>query len=166
MLEMEFKRVLCESSSHLVNLLLLLLSLFECFVSDKSTVEIPTERRNLNRIGLEKDHPNYLRAQLKSSTQVMIWSVISAMGTGRLEIVKSNRNECRDIIDRRHLLQLLEWFPDNSCIFMQDGAPDHTAKSGKVHYDNHGISVLDWLGFKSYKMFMEIHERRDKPSRI
>lgn len=82
------------------------------------------------------------RAQVKFYTKVILWSVISAMGTGILEIVKCNLNEVvyRDITDRRLLSQLREWFSDNDSIYVHDEALFHTAKTTKTHLNNHGNS--------------------------
>ena len=46
-----------------------------------------------------------------------------------------------------HLLpQLREWFEDGDVIFMQDGAPCHTAKVTIAYLQHEGVKVLKWPG--------------------
>lgn len=66
----------------------------------------------------------------------MVRSVISAMSTGRLEIVKGNLNKVGHC-------DIIEWFPYNDCTFMHDGAPCKTVKTVKTYLDKHGIRVHD-----------------------
>lgn len=87
--------------------------------------------------------------------------MISASGTGKLEIVKDNLNKVgyRDIIDSRLLPQLLKVLKiistfvnvsqDNNYIFMHCGAPCHEVKGVKTHRDDRFIIVLYWPGNRS-----------------
>ncbi|GFX78224.1 uncharacterized protein TNCV_5135711 [Trichonephila clavipes] len=76
----------------------------------------------------EKFHSDCVVQTVKHPTKVMIWSVISGKGTGRLDVLK-----------------LEEWFPNGeSHIFMQDGAPCHTARSIKTFLAEQNILLLDW----------------------
>lgn len=112
-------------------------------------VQILDDRRKfVRRTSLERDHPDCQRATVKYPTKVMVWSVISCKGTGRLEIVRGmmNQVEYRRIIDKRLVPQLREWFPENDCIFMQDGAPCHRARKIMEHFRELGYRVLDWPG--------------------
>ncbi|GFW66034.1 transposable element Tcb1 transposase [Trichonephila clavipes] len=79
----------------------------------------------------------------------MIWSVISDQGTGRLDVVKGmmQQDQYKDVLQNRLILQLEEWFPNGeSYIFMQDGAPCHTALSIKAFLAEQNILLLDWPG--------------------
>lgn len=73
-----------------------------CF-SDESTVKIIMARRKfVRRTKLEKDHQPRLPEHKKILVKVMVWSVNSVMGPGRLEIIKGNLNQdgYREIADR------------------------------------------------------------------
>ncbi|GFX88955.1 transposable element Tcb2 transposase [Trichonephila clavipes] len=53
----------------------------------------------------------------------------------------------QDVLQNRLILQLEEWFPNGKpYIFMQDGAPCHTARSIKAFLAEQHIPLLDWLG--------------------
>ncbi|GFU10002.1 uncharacterized protein TNCV_1797061 [Trichonephila clavipes] len=56
----------------------------------------------------------------------------------------------QDVLQNRLILQLEEWFPNGkSYIFMQDGAPCHTARSIKAFLAEQNIPLLDWAGNSS-----------------
>ncbi|GFX69390.1 uncharacterized protein TNCV_1547211 [Trichonephila clavipes] len=72
-------------------------------------------------------------------TKIMIWSVISGKGTERLYVVKGmmRQDQYKDVFQNRLIPQLEEWFPNGEpYIFMQDGAPCHTARSIKAFWQN------------------------------
>ncbi|GFU94301.1 transposable element Tcb2 transposase [Trichonephila clavipes] len=53
----------------------------------------------------------------------------------------------QDVLQNRLILQLEEWFPNEKpYIFMQDGAPCHTARSIKTFLAEQNIPLLDWPG--------------------
>ena len=79
----------------------------------------------------------------------MFWSVISGKGLGRLFIVDGilKQDQYKKVIETCLLPQLKEWFPNKQKnIFMQDGAPCHTAKSIKNLLAPPKIPLLDWPG--------------------
>ena len=59
-------------------------------------------------------------------------------------------NEARSVQDcptDTLIPQIREWFPNGEkIVFMQDGAPCHTAKSIKTFLANESIELLDWPG--------------------
>ncbi|GFW69298.1 transposable element Tcb2 transposase [Trichonephila clavipes] len=70
-------------------------------------------------------------------------------GSGRLDVVKGmmRQDQYKDVLQNRLIPQLEEWFPNGeSYIFMQDGAPCHTAWSVKAFFAEQNILLLDWLG--------------------
>ncbi|GFX37516.1 uncharacterized protein TNCV_4899461 [Trichonephila clavipes] len=94
----------------------------------------------------EKFHSDCVVQTVKHPTKTMIWSVISGKGNGRLYVVKSvmREDQYKDVLQNRLIPQLEEWFPNGEpYIFMQDGAPCHTARSIKAFWQNK-ISLLDW----------------------
>ena len=64
----------------------------------------------------------------------MIWSVIRAKGTGRLYVVQGmmKQDQYKQMLMDRLLPQVTDWSPNGeSFVFVQDGAPCHTARSVK-----------------------------------
>ena len=97
----------------------------------------------------EKFHPDCVINTVKHPQYVMVWSVISGRGTGRLYIVEGTMRQGQYIETLRSRLipQLKDWFPDgNNFIFQQDSAPCHTAKSVKKFLSDNNIPLLDWPG--------------------
>ena len=79
----------------------------------------------------------------------MIWSVISGKGTGRLYVVQGmmKQDKYKQMLMDRLLPQVRDWFPNGeSFVFMQDGAPCHTAHSVKAFLHEQNIPLLSWLG--------------------
>lgn len=120
-----------------------------CF-SDESTFEILQKKSQFVRRRLgEKYHPDCIIPTVKHPNKVMIWSVISGKGTGRLYVVKGimKQDQYKEILKNRLLPQVSEWFPDGEpFVFMQDGAPCHTARSVKTYLGEQNIPLLDWPG--------------------
>ncbi|GFV40664.1 transposable element Tcb2 transposase [Trichonephila clavipes] len=86
---------------------------------------------------------------VKHPAKIMLWSVISVKGTGRLYVVKGmmRQDQYKDVSQNRLIPQLEEWFPNGEAyIFMQDGIPCHTARSIKTFLEEQNIPLLDWLG--------------------
>ena len=50
------------------------------------------------------------------------------------------------VLENHLLPQLNDWFPDGNCVFMQDGAPCHTANLIKDFFNSIGLEVLPWPG--------------------
>ncbi|GFY04710.1 putative transposase like protein [Trichonephila clavipes] len=86
---------------------------------------------------------DFWRSTVKHPTKIMIWSVISR----RLYVVKGmmRQEQYKDILQNPLIPQLEEWFSNGEpCIFMQDGAPCHTARSIKDFLAEQNIPLLDW----------------------
>ncbi|GFW32314.1 transposable element Tcb2 transposase [Trichonephila clavipes] len=97
----------------------------------------------------EKFHSDCVVWTVKHPTKIMIWSVISGKGNGRLYVVKSmmREDQYKDALQNRLIPQLEEWFPNGEpYVFMQDGAPCHTARSIKALFAEQNIPLLDWPG--------------------
>ncbi|GFV43366.1 uncharacterized protein TNCV_1948791 [Trichonephila clavipes] len=118
-----------------------------CF-SDESTFEILQNKAQfVRRRRGEKFHSDCIVQTVKHPTKIMIWSVISGKGTGRLYMVKGmmQQDQYKDVLKNRLIPQLEEWFPNGEpYIFMQDGAPCYTARSIKVFWQKK-ISLC-WIG--------------------
>ncbi|GFU40428.1 uncharacterized protein TNCV_1207961 [Trichonephila clavipes] len=57
------------------------------------------------------------------------------------------QDQYKDVSQNRLIPQLKEWFPNGEPkIFMQDGAPCHTARSIKAFLKEQSIPLLDWPG--------------------
>ncbi|GFT70056.1 uncharacterized protein TNCV_4690041 [Trichonephila clavipes] len=55
------------------------------------------------------------------------------------------QDQYKDVLQNRLIPQLEEWFPNEEpYIFMQDGAPCHTARSIKAFLAEQNILLLDW----------------------
>lgn len=85
---------------------------------------------------------------VKFPTKVMVWSAMCYKGTGRLHIVEGNMNSKNyiEVLKDRLVPQLNQWYPDGDAIFMQDGAPCHTAKNSISFLESKGIQLLNWPG--------------------
>nr|CAH7750864.1 unnamed protein product [Callosobruchus chinensis] len=120
-----------------------------CF-SDESTFEIfQNKAQYVRRRHGEKFHPDCVIPTVKHPTKVMIWSVISGKGTGRLYVVKGimRQDQYKEVLQNGLIPQLRKWFPNGEPFtFMQDGAPCHTARSVKAFLAENNIPLLDWAG--------------------
>lgn len=116
-----------------------------CF-SDESLFEC----RNAGgrRVWHQPGTPKPTRPTVKFPTKVMVWSMISTKGTGPLHIVEGimNAEKYTSVLRDCMILQVREWFANEEWVFMQDGAPCHTANVVKNYLESEGITVLDWPG--------------------
>lgn len=120
-----------------------------CF-SDESSFEILADKSSfVRRRPNEKYHPECIVERVKHPVKVMVWSVISTRGVGRLQIVQGTmrQDQYKDILRTRLIPQLREWFPRNEpYLFMHDSAPCHKAKSVTKYLNDENIPVLSWPG--------------------
>lgn len=123
--------------------------------SDESIIQCKSiETRYVRRRIGEQFHPACVVQKVKHPTQIMIWSVISIYGTGRLYVVNGmmNQDQYKDVIEKRLLPQLKEWAMKKGLrgygdfIFMHDGAPCHKGKRVTEFLRSNKIEVLSWPG--------------------
>ncbi|GFW84806.1 uncharacterized protein TNCV_680941 [Trichonephila clavipes] len=118
-----------------------------CF-SDESTFDILQNKAQfVRRRRGEKIHSDCVVQTVKHPTKIMIPSVISVKGTGRLYVVKGmmRQDQYKGVLQNRLIRQLEEWFPNGEpYILMQDGAACRTARPMKAFWENK-IS-LRWIG--------------------
>lgn len=57
-----------------------------------------------------------------------------------------NSEKYVEVLRNRVLPQLEEWFPNGDGIYMQDGAPCHTARLCKQFLSENNVVVLPWPG--------------------
>ncbi|XP_065671992.1 uncharacterized protein LOC136089830 [Hydra vulgaris] len=112
---------------------------------DESTIEIMMDKTNFLRTGEgEKFNEDCLVLIVKHPLKIMVWSVISGQGTGRLYIVQNTMRQDQyiKVLEERLIPQAKEWFQDGKFIFQHDSAPCHKAKSVSKYLDNKKITVL------------------------
>src|SRR5690606_13705752 len=101
-----------------------------CF-SDESHFEILSNRSAhvFRQVG-ERFADNCIKRKVKHATKIMVWSVISVKGPGRLYMVEGmmDGHQYERVMERRLLPQVREWFPDGNFVFMHDKAPCHMSK--------------------------------------
>lgn len=138
-----FRRFFCVQS------LLFCLLIQVCF-SDESTFQILTDKSTfIRRKKGERFNPDCVSVRVKHPTSIMVWSVISGKGTGRLYIVQGTmrQDQYQQVLEKRLLPQMREWFPNGEdCTFMHDSAPCHKAKSVTKYLAQKNVKVLPWPG--------------------
>lgn len=90
-----------------------------------------------------------VRQSVKHPTKVMVWSMISHSGLGRLHICEGmmTGSKYMEVLQHRMLPQLRAWYVNiDDCFFMQDGAPCHTAKICTRYLVGEGVRLLLWPG--------------------
>ena len=106
-----------------------------------------TQRRVRRSSSVSRYHPNFIVRTTKHPPKLMVWAAFGNSKLGRLYFVeknaKMNAAMYRQVLER-HLKASLR---QTGCsIFMQDGAPCHTAKSIKAWLAASDVPVLDWVG--------------------
>lgn len=125
------------------------LILFQVVFSDESTIAVLDDRvQTVRRRPGEEFHKDCLQKTVKFPTKIMVWGAISVHGTSRLHIVEGmmDQNKYINVLEKRLLPQIDEWYPDKDFIFQQDSAPCHTAKKVKAWFTKKNIRVLKWPG--------------------
>ena len=77
----------------------------------------------------------------------MIWAAFGNGRLGRLYFVAKNQKMNADMyreVLRKHLRPSLRM--TGCSVFMQDGAPCHTARLIKEWFEDNDVNVLDWVG--------------------
>ena len=91
--------------------------------------------------------PRFIRRSVKHPSKLMIWASFGNGKLGRLHFVphnqKMNAEMYRNVLSK-HLKASLK--KTGCSVFMQDGAPCHTARSIKEWFSDNRVEVLDWVG--------------------
>jgi len=68
-----------------------------------------------------------VRQTVKHPDKIMVWGGVSVHGMSRLHVVTGmmNSEQYIQVLDKRFMPQLLDWFPDGNAVLMHDGAPCH-----------------------------------------
>ena len=118
--------------------------------SDESTFQTLEDKATFVRRRPREQHkPEYIVNTVKHPASIMVWSCISSRGAGQLYIVQGTmkQDQYKTVLQTTLIPQIREWFPNGEkIVFMQDGAPCHTAKSIKTFFANESIELLDWPG--------------------
>ncbi len=115
--------------------------------SDESIFQTGDETvRFVRRRPSETHHPDCVEQRVKHPISIIIWSCISMHGTGCLYIVNATmrQDQYKEVLLTKLLPQIAEWYPeeDDECVFMQDGALCHTAKSVLRFLEDNDIESL------------------------
>ncbi|XP_065659021.1 uncharacterized protein LOC136083545 [Hydra vulgaris] len=116
---------------------------------DESTLELLMDKTNFarRRTG-EMFNEDCLVERVKHPLKIMVWSVISSQGTGRLYIVKNTMRQDQyiQVLKERMIPQAMEWYPIGNFTFQHDSAPCHKAKTVTKFLEAEKIHVLPWPG--------------------
>ncbi|CAG5039123.1 unnamed protein product [Parnassius apollo] len=119
-----------------------------CF-SDESSVQILSDKAVfVRRRKGEKFKEDCIIKRVKHPFSIMVWSIISSKGTGRLYIVEGTMRQDQyiKVLETKMLPQVQEWFPNGEFTFMHDSAPCHKAKKVTKFLNAQKVKVLDWPG--------------------
>lgn len=118
--------------------------------SDEATFNVTGNRGGKVRLrpGADPYHPKYTQGTVKYPDSVMIWGAFGYHGKGKLVVLPKNITVNKE----RYLELLCDHLEDcfDACkseVFMQDGAPAHTAKLIKEWFEFVGVDYIkDWPG--------------------
>lgn len=122
---------------------------FQVCFSDESTVQILSDKAEfVRRRPNEKYRKECIVERVKHPLSIMVWSIISGKGTGRLYIVDGTMRQDQyiQVLRTKMLPQTTEWFPNGNFVFMHDSAPCHKAKKVTAFLEEKGVEVLEWPG--------------------
>ena len=119
--------------------------------SDETHIELWKGFRHGQRVRrsstISRYDPRMIRRSVKHPQKIMIWGSFGNGKLGRLYFVaknqKMNAEMYKDVL-KKHLRPSLR--KTGCSVFMQDGAPCHTARSIKEWFAENDIEVLDWVG--------------------
>lgn len=116
--------------------------------SDETKIEVrdncPKFVRVVDGHPLTKEH---CENTVKHPVSVMIWACFSIHGTGRAFVIEETLNSEKyitEILSRRLIPQIQDWYQSNEAIFQQDNAPCHVSKRTMAFFENSEIQVLSW----------------------
>ncbi|XP_065671689.1 uncharacterized protein LOC136089566 [Hydra vulgaris] len=110
----------------------------------KAHLKLQNKAQFVRRRHGEKFHPDCVVQTVKHPIKMMIWSVISSKGTGRLDVVNGmmKQDQFKNVLQNQLILQLKEWFPNvEPFTFKQDGALCQTARSVKAFLAEQNIII-------------------------
>ncbi|GFX08576.1 uncharacterized protein TNCV_4170751 [Trichonephila clavipes] len=86
----------------------------------KAHLNISRTKLSLCVLVVEKSFILTALFRLNHPTKIMIWSVISGKGTGRLDVVKGmmRQDQYKDVLQNRLIPQLKEWFSNGGPYFL------------------------------------------------
>ncbi|KAJ4449082.1 hypothetical protein ANN_00477 [Periplaneta americana] len=117
-----------------------------CF-SDESTIPILADKSVFvrRRKGEQYNNDCIMKA-VKHPLSIMVWSIVSGHGTGRLYFVQGMMRQYQyiKVLKERLLSQVHEWFPDGDFVFIHVSAPCHKANKVTKFLSDNKIKVLDW----------------------
>lgn len=119
-----------------------------CF-SDESTFEILDDKTQyVRRFPGEEYSPQCLVKTVKHPVSVMVWSMISSKGVGRLHIVEGRMNQQQyiSVLKQKMLPEFRKIFAEGNGVFQQDSAPCHVAHSVIRFLRDNNVTVLPWPG--------------------
>lgn len=119
--------------------------------SDETHIELWRGFRHGLRVRRSSDDsrydPRFIRRSVKHPPKLMIWGCFGNGKLGKLYFVdknqKMNAEMYRSVLDK-HLKTSMRM--TGCSVFMQDGAPCHTARSMKEWFADNDVEVLDWIG--------------------
>src|SRR4051794_32690639 len=100
----------------------------------------------VRRLQGERFHPHCIAPSFKSGRQsVMMWGCFQGTKMGPLALCPTGKMNATDYCNilEKHLLPFWQTLDDES-IFMEDGAPIHTAKYSKNWRQQHNIFSMKW----------------------
>lgn len=116
--------------------------------TDESKFQLFNTKQMVRRRPGERFNPECIAPTVKFPDSVMVWSCMCYHGVGRMFLLekneKFNAKTYQNVIQSRLLPSALEWHPDGSYIFQDDGAPCHRARSVLALKDQLNVPSLDW----------------------
>ena len=128
---------------------------FQVVFSDESIIQCTDEvSQYVRRRSGEAFNKDCVHQTVKHPTQIIVWSVISVFGTGRLYIVEGTMRQDQYITVLRNKLipQLRARAHEQGSqgiggfIFMHDGAPCHRGRRVTEFLEDQGIETFPWPG--------------------
>ena len=118
--------------------------------SDEATFSVTGNRSGkvYRRPGSDPFHPKFIQSTVKHPDSLMVWGCFGYHGVGKLVVLPKNVTVNKDRYLELLSEHLYECFQRcQSEIFMQDGAPCHTAKLIKEWFDFVQVKFIkDWPG--------------------
>ena len=119
--------------------------------SDETHIELWQGMQQSRRVRrsdtMSRYDPRFIRRTVKHPPKLMIWAAFGNGKLGRLYFVEKNAKMNAEMYKRVLQKHLKPSLNITGCsIFMQDGAPCHTAKSIKAWFADQDVNVLDWVG--------------------